>query len=212
MQQHCRAFGAHVRPLPPGFAQLVADGVLQQLRAIKSVADRLVPAAAGACKGRADRQMRTPVDALHARVQRRGARRVDGTQAEEDADRGTRPEAGAVTGLERAFELDVIAALTDPARAERRELRRQHRSGTDRRGRHPVQRRGVNRRRRLTQPWPSSDRSGWYKSGRRSRKTPQACRYRRSSSRSKDAVSTVSLSRSASAIFSPVWEAMKDEP
>ncbi len=59
---------------------------------------------------------------------------------------------------------------------------------------------------------PSRVRRGPYSSGLRSRKTPQEARAACNASRSNAAVRTASPSRPASATFSPVGPAMKEEP
>jgi hypothetical protein len=138
MQQHIGPLGLDVGPLAGRLAQIVADRIFEQLRAVDRVPDRLVAAAAVAGERRAGRQVLAPVDALDGAYRLLSAAGVDRSQAQQHARRGARPQAGAIADLERALELHVVAALANVGRAELRELLGQHRGRAHRRSRDPV--------------------------------------------------------------------------
>ena len=138
MQQHVGAFRFDVRPLAGGVAQVVADRILEQLRAVDRVPDGFVAAAAVAGQRRAGREMLAPVDAFDGFIDAFRAAGVDRSQAQQHAGGGSRPQAGTVAHLERALKLDVVAALADVGGAELRQFLGQHRRRAHRRRRDPV--------------------------------------------------------------------------
>ena len=119
MQQHVGALGLDVRPLAGGFAQTVADRILEQLRAVNRVPDGLVAAAAVARQGRA--AARNARASRCASPPRKCSVRAAGVESEprlkQHAGRGARPQAGAVADFERALELHIVTALADVASA-----------------------------------------------------------------------------------------------
>ena len=80
MQQHIGALRSDVRPLSGGLAQIVANRILEQLRAVDRMPDGFVAAAAIARQGCAGGQVFAPIDALDGLVDALGTRRIDGTQ------------------------------------------------------------------------------------------------------------------------------------
>ncbi len=81
MQQHIGALGLDVRPLAGGLAQIVANRILEQLRAVDRVPDGFIAAAAIARQRRPGRQVLAPIDALYGLIDALGTARIDGTQA-----------------------------------------------------------------------------------------------------------------------------------
>ena len=138
MQQHVGALRFDVRPFACGVAKIVADRVLEQLRAVDRVSDGFVAAAAIAGQRRTRRQMFPPVDALDGLIHAFRTAGVDRSQAQQHAGRGARPQASAIAHLERALILHIVAALTNIVGAELREFLGQHRGGAHRRRRDPI--------------------------------------------------------------------------
>ncbi len=82
MQQYVGAFRFDVWTFAGGIAQIVADRVLEQLRAVNRVSDGLVAPAAVAGQGRTRRQMIAPIDAPHGLVHALRTAGVDLSQAQ----------------------------------------------------------------------------------------------------------------------------------
>ena len=143
MQQHVGTLGLDVRTFAGRIAQVVAHRIFEQLRTINGVTNRLVAAAAFARERRARCKMLAPIDALDGFKQAFRAARIDGAHAQQDPRRRARPQAGAVADFERALKLDVMAALTNVARAELRQFLGQHRGRPHRGGRDPIANIGV---------------------------------------------------------------------
>ncbi len=119
MQQHVGAFRLDVRAFAGGVAQIVAHRVLQQLRTIQGVTDGFVAAAAIAGERRPRGQMFAPVDAFDAFIHRLRTARVEGSQAQQHAGCGARPQAGAVPASSVPMEFHVVAAFANIVRPER---------------------------------------------------------------------------------------------
>ena len=115
----------HTRSRAGVVAQAVAHRILQPQGTEMAVRDRRVRPGELAGDGARRVDVRAPVDRPHASVEIIRTRRLELGELQQHATCGSRPQAGAISGLERAAEQYPGAALTRVLRPDRLQLARQ---------------------------------------------------------------------------------------
>ena len=117
--------GVDIRSFAADLTQAVDDGVLHALLRELRIAQAVVHAMRVDRDRAGRRDVSFPCKLFHGGVKTIGADFLDLQQRHQDAARETRPQTGAVGGLERAFEVHAGNGLLDLAGAERREFVRE---------------------------------------------------------------------------------------